>query len=221
MTINPRRRQKQLARKAAKAGAKAKASRASRAQKAAMTSGFPLLVPAWPIHEALISESVQNINQGTVILSRKSGESIGVAVFLVDTGCMGIKSAFGRLMGVAAYSDFLAKFRTSENFIASRPECLRKLVEGALAYAEDLGFSPDPDYHRVKILFGDIDSGVCAQEFQFGKDGKPFYISSPSDRPGRVRAIMKQLSDRCGGPDGFHFMVASPGLQDDFIDYEE
>jgi len=221
MTINQRRRQKQLAKKAAKASAKAKASRASRAQKAAMTSGFPLSVPAWPIHEALISESVQHINQGTVILSRKYGESIAVAVFLVDTGCMGIKDAFGRLMGAAAYSDFLAKFRTSENFIASRPECLRKLVEEALAYAEDLGFSPDPDYHRVKSLFGDIDSDVCTQEFEFGKDGKPFYVSGPNDSPGRIRAIMKQLSDRCGGPDGFHYMIAPPGFQDDFIDYEE
>jgi hypothetical protein len=221
MTINPRRRQKQLARKAAKASTKAKANRASRTQKAAMTSGFPLSAPAWPIHEALISESVQNINQGAAILSRKSGESIAVAVFLVDTGCMGIKSAFGRVMKAGAYSDFLTKFRTSENFIASRPECLRKLVEGALAYAEDLGFSPDPDYHPVKILFGDIDSGVCAQEFQFGKDGKPFYVSSPNDDPGRVRAIIKQLGDRCGGPDGFHFMIASPDFHDDFIDYEE
>jgi hypothetical protein len=186
-----------------------------------MTSGFPLSAPTWPIYEALISESVQNINQGTVILSRRSGESIAVAVFLVDTGCMGIKSAFGRVIEASAYGDFLAKFRTSENFIASRPQCLRKLVEEALAYAEDLGFSPDPDYHRAKMLFGDIDSDACAQEFEFGKDGKPFYVSSPNDSPGPGRAILKQLSDRCGGPDGFHFMIASPGFHDDFIDREE
>jgi hypothetical protein len=221
MTIDPRKRQKQLARKAAKASAKAKAMRASGVQRAVTTSGFPLSALTWPIHEALISEAVHNIKQGTVILSRKSGESIAVAVFLVDTGCMGIKSAFGRLMRAAVYSDFLAKFRTSENFIAAKPECLRKLVEGALAYAADLGFSPDPDYHRVKVLFGDIDLGGCTQEFEFGEDGKPYYVSGPNDSPARIRAVMKQLNRRCGGPEGFHFMIASPGFHDDFMDSEE
>jgi hypothetical protein len=149
MTIDPRKRQKQLAKKAAQAKAKAKAMRASGTRRAVMGLGFPLLAPTWPIHEALISQSVHDIQQGTAILSRKSGESIAVAVFLVDSGCMGIKSAFGGLRRADAYDDFLVKFRTSENFIPAHPECLRKLVEGALDYAADLGFPPDPDYHQV------------------------------------------------------------------------
>jgi hypothetical protein len=221
MTIDPRKRQKQLARKAAKASAKAKAMRASGAQRAAMAFGFPLSAPTWPIHEALISESVQNLRQGTVLLSRKSGEAIVIAAFLVDTGCLGIKSAFGGTMGSAAYSAFLAKFRTSENLITARPECLRKLVEGALSYAEDLGFSPDPDYHRFKALFGDIDSSACTQEFEFGENGKPYYVSGPSDSPSRINAVMKQLTNRCGGPEGFHFMIASPDFPDDLMGPEE
>jgi hypothetical protein len=220
MTIDPRKRQKQLARKAAKASAKARAMRASGARGAVIAHGFPLSAPTWPIHEALISEAVHDIKQGTVILSRKSGESIAVAVFLVDSGCMGIKSAFGGLRRADAYDDFLAKFRTSENFIPSHPECLRKLVEGSLAYAADLGFSPDPDYYRVKALFGDIDSSACTQEFEYGEDGKPYYVSGPNDSPARIRAVMKQLSLRCGGPEGFHCMIASPRFRDDFMDPE-
>jgi hypothetical protein len=94
-------------------------------------------------------------------------------------------------------------------------------IEGALAYAADLGFSPDPDYYRVKALFGDIDSSACTQEFEFGEDGKPYYVSGPNDSPTHIRAVMKQLSLRCGGPEGFHFMIASPGFHDDFMDPEE
>lgn len=94
-------------------------------------------------------------------------------------------------------------------------------VEGAFAYAEDLGFSPDPDYHWVNALFGDIDSNICTQEFEFGEEGKPYYVSGPNDSPARIRAVMEQLTRRCGGPDGFHFMMASPGFQDDFKDPEE
>jgi hypothetical protein len=115
---------------------------------------------------------------------------------------------------LAAYSDFLEKFRMSENLIAASPECLRKLVEEALAYAEDLGFSPDPDYHRVKALFGDIDSRACSREFKFGENGNPYYVPGPNDSPRRINAVMKQLSRRRGGPEGFHFTIASP----DFID---
>jgi hypothetical protein len=221
MAIDRRKRQRQLARKAAKASAKAKAIRASEARRSKMVSGFPLSAQTWPIHEALISEAFQKTRLGTAILSRKSGESIAVAVFLVDTGCLGIKSSFGRLMRTETYGDFLKKFHTSESFAQARPECLRKLVEGALAYAEDLGFSPDPDYHWVKALFGDIDSNICTKEFEFGEEGKPFYVSGPNDSPARIRAVMEQLTQRCGGPEGFHCMIASPGFHDDFMEPEE
>jgi len=221
VTINPKKRQRQLARKAAKASAKAKAMRAVGPRRALATPRFSLSARIWPVQDALISEAIQNVGQGTVILSRKSGESIAVAVFLVDTGCMGIKSAFGGSMLGAVYADFLAKFRVNESFVQARPECLRKLVEGALAYAADLGFPPDPDYHWVQELFGNIDSSVCTQEFKFGKNGKPFYVSGPNDSPARIRAVMSQLSRRCGGPEGFHFMIASPGFHDDFVDPEE
>ena len=175
-----------------------------------------------PVHEALISDAIWSTRQGTVILSRKLGESIAVAVFLVDAGCMGIKSAFGRTMRAVAYADFLARFRGSENFVQARPECLRKLVEGALAYAANLGFSPDTDYHSAKPLFGDLDSGDCAQEFEFGENGKPYYVSGPNDSPARIRSVVEKLSRKCGGPDGFHFMIASPSaFTGDIMDPEE
>jgi hypothetical protein len=218
MTINPRKRQKQLAKKAARASAKAKAVQASGAQRIMTTTGFPLSAASWPIHEALISESVQSIKQGTLIFSRKSGESIAVAVFLADIGCLGIKSAFGRVCSVAEYEHLLAKFRTSETFFSARPESLRKLIEGAEDYADDLGFSADPDYHRVKMLFGDIDSGICTEEFEYGQDGKPYFVAGPHDSPGRIEAIMKRLSNRCGGPEGFHFMIGDPDFFDDSMD---
>jgi hypothetical protein len=222
MTVNQRKRQRQLARKAAQASARAKAVRASATPRAAATSGFHASAHTWPVHEALISDAIRTARQGTVILSRKLGESIAVAVFLVDTGCMGIKSAFGRTMQAAAYADFLARFRGSENFVQAHPECLRKLVEGALAYAANLGFSPDPDYHSAKVLFGDLDSGDCAREFEFGENGKPFYVSGPNDSPAHIRSIMEKLSRKCGGPDGFHFMIASPsGFTGDIMDLEE
>ena len=222
MAINQRKRQRQIAMKAAQASARGKAMRASAARRALANLDFHPSARTWPVHEALISDAIRTNRQGTVILSRKLGESVAVALFLVDTGCMGIKSAFCRMMSTAAYADFLARFRGSENLIQARPECLRKLVEGALAYAANLGFSPDPDYHSTKTLFGDLDSGACPREFEFGENGKPLYVSGPNDTPARIRSVMKTLSRKCGGPNGFHFVIASPsGFPGDFMDPEE
>jgi hypothetical protein len=222
MTINQRKRQKQLARKAAQATARAKAMRTSAARRSLATPNLLLSARSWPIHEALISDAIQTQKQGTAILSRRLGESIAVAVCLVDTGCMGIKSAFWRTMSMTDYADFVARFRRRENLVQARPECLRKLVEGALAYAADLGFQPDPDYYSARMLLGDLDSSCCSREFEFGENGKPFYVSGPNDTPAGIRSVMKRLSRKCGGPDGFHFIIGSPsGLPDDFMDSEE
>lgn len=85
-------------------------------------------------------------------------------------------------------------------------------MEGAAAYARGLGFSPHPNYHKAKLLFGTIDPGECAEEFEFGKDGMPFFISGPNDTVERCRQIVSTLTHSCG-PGGFHYFVGvgNPG----------
>ena len=51
---------------------------------------------------------------------------------------------------------------------------------------------------------------ASATSFQFGKDGKPFYMSGPYDTPARIDRIMRALTARVG-PDGFDYVV---GLDD-------
>ena len=57
--------------------------------------------------------------------------------------------------------------------------------------------------------------------FQFGKDGKPFYVSGPYDSPVKSRRIVDTLEKRCG-PGGYDYLVlvgGSPGL--DFEDEDD
>src|SRR5438128_2555043 len=65
---------------------------------------------------------------------------------------------------------------------------------------------PHPDYHKAKVLFGDVDLAECKEEFEFGKDGKPLYISGPFESARRSQEIVNTLTHRCG-PDGFHFLI--------------
>ncbi|MFB3132619.1 MAG: hypothetical protein ACE10K_08885, partial [Rhodothermales bacterium] len=81
-----------------------------------------------------------------------------------------------------------------------------KLVEESVDYARDLGFFPHKDYRKARKIFGDVDRAECKTEFEFGKDGKPFYVSGPYDSETKIRRIVDQLMERLG-PDGFHFLV--------------
>jgi hypothetical protein len=86
------------------------------------------------------------------------------------------------------------------------PAAVRKYVEGAVAYARDLGFAPDEDYQAARGIFGDIDPASASETFEYGKDGKPFYISGPNESSHRVREIVATLA-RVKGEGGFDFLV--------------
>ena len=78
------------------------------------------------------------------------------------------------------------------------PEYIRKLVEDAVEYARSIGFEPHADYQEAKAIFGDIDASACREEFQFGHEGKPFFISGPHDSPAKCARIVRTLLDHCG-----------------------
>jgi hypothetical protein len=79
------------------------------------------------------------------------------------------------------------------------PACFRMLVEGSVAYAQDLGFSPHPDYALASQIFGDVQVADCSTRFAYGHDGKPFYVSGPNETEAQVKAILDQLRRRVGG----------------------
>lgn len=156
----------------------------------------------YPIHEAFYSDV---LDQGisNVILSRRAPDgSIAAGVFLIDFYCLGVKNAFFALMEhESKYEEFKANLLASSPGVALRnlhPTCLRKMVEGAVDYARDLGFPPHKDYAQAAPMLGDIEAAACPERFEYGKDGKPMFISGPNDSPTRTRTILNTLERRCG-----------------------
>jgi len=208
MATDPRKRQKQLARKAAKRKA-AVASRKHTEGYAGAVSGarhMSVAVQA-PLHECLMGRELFETGMGTVIVSRAmpSGR-IGAAFFLLDVFCLGVKNAYFVAELRAEYHLRLEHVAYHERLTPIAPDYARKLVEGAEAYARDLGFPPHPEYQLARQIFADIDATTCRTQFTFGKDGKPFYVVGPHDTPQRMRRIVETLTQRCG-PDGFHYLV--------------
>jgi hypothetical protein len=209
--MDARKRQQKLAKKAAKRKAVV-ATKKSLGEMGSLVSHGRQAMPvaSAPIHECLVPDSLFDIGIGNVVVSRRMPNGfIGAAVFLVDVFCLGIKDAFYDVLSPAEY-DYRVSGLQHETFRAIHPTCARKLVEGAEAYARDLGFTPHPDYQRARQIFGDLDATACPTHYVFGKDGKPFFMSGPYDTPARYRRIIDTLTRRCG-PEGFHFVVAGGG----------
>ena len=217
MASNERKRQQKLVRKAAK--------RKQHVQgiKSALVKPFSELSPSTqmrrsvdaPVYECLVPEELFQMGIGSVVFSRElPGGDIAAVVFLVDAFCLGIKNTMVKVVPEDEYRLLLEHISRHETLTSISPECARKLVEAAEAYAADLGFRPHPDYLVGRMIFGDVDPDACPMSFTFGKDGKPFYASGPYDTLDKSRRIIDTLTRRCG-PDGFHYMVAlnDPGVE--------
>jgi hypothetical protein len=205
MSVDPRKRQKKLERRKAKQ----KAERRELAQRGPQDLAARLgRTAVAPILHCRLTDGTWETGMGQVLVSRQlSNGNVAFAVFLIDVYCLGVKNVMADIVSRTKYDlDLYAKLADRYTLLPISPESARKLVEGAVEYARDLGFAPHTDYHAAKMIFGDISVEASAEEYRFGKDGKPFFISGPHDSPSRCDEILRRLRSRCG-EDGHHFLV--------------
>ncbi len=209
MSRDPRKRQKQLAKRAAKRKSKqqliVREKNAGLAERLGGAAHYPI-VDSW-VAETLWTEGI-----GQIALGRQlPNGSMAFAIFLVDRHCLGVKNA---MAGITSRFDYDSRIvHGMRRQFPSRPispSAARNLVERAVAYAENLGLAPHADYYRAKLLFGNIDREDSSEALEFGKDGKPFFVAGPHDGPARCRHILKTLEEHCGR-DGFHYLIPMAG----------
>ncbi len=172
----------------------------------------------WPLHECLVTKDWQqegNIVQILVARRSPSGQ-IAAGTFLVDLGCLGVKSAFASLFDTRReYEQKLrARITSQQEMIKADLNLVAKIIREAIAYAKDLGFKPDPDYRDAMLVLGDADPDACDTPIPLGgRDGKPFYIAGPYDNVDRIMAkLMRKL-----GPDGFTYLIPISGDEEVFL----
>ncbi len=206
MSSNPRKRQKQLERKAAKRKEK------RHLQSRAHSAGLPEQLSAaskYPVLHCWMPTFANDSGIGWVVLSRAlPNGTVAVSSFLVDYYCLGVKNAHAEILPRVTYDrKYVQKIGKEMPIHEAPPAAARKFIEQAIAYAHDLGFQPHPDYERARLLFGDIDPSQSDATFEFGKDGKPFYISGPHDSTERSRQVLAILN-HSRGPGGYEYLVA-------------
>jgi hypothetical protein len=204
MATNQRNKQKRLEQKRAKR----KAAQKRQSQGSTLASPHNLsAVSKAPIHECWMSDAIFESGMGPVVISRRlPNGDIAFGVFLLDIFCLGVKDCFLSIKPEFEYDEFCRKSERQYVIENIHQTCARKIIEGAVDYAKNLGFKPHKDFKRDKLILGDIDQTMCPSSYEYGKDGKPFYISGPNDSRARQRTIMNQL-DKLLGSDNYHFMT--------------
>lgn len=163
-----------------------------------------------PIHECLVNPNWRESGLAQVLLSRRQPDAnLTVAVYLVDLLCLGLKNTFYRTdMSVTNYQTKVLAPTYEQTGFQDCPLALAQgIVYGAIEYAARFHFRPNRDFRQSHYVLGDPRAVGPCEEIEFGRCGKPLYISGPHDD---VAQIVTQLSAHVG-PDGFDFL-AGEGL---------
>ena len=196
MAINAKQRQKKLEKK----------NKKRKLVKKSLGSGVRLKDKAlnyakFPIHECIVPNSLFETGLGNVIVARRSPEgAIAISAFVVDVYCLGVKNALFNVSSEFEYEHTIKPrlIHEGQPFEKVHPACARKLIEGAIVYAKELGFSPHRDYKDAQGIFGNVDASACPVKYNYGNDGKPYYIRGPNESTAQAKKIIDQLHKKCG-----------------------
>lgn len=157
-------------------------------------------------YQAFIEIEWESMGLAQIVVTRlRDGGVADYANFLVDTFCLGVKDAFaGPEMSESELREELIE-RLPEDFRQPiHPACAKKLIEGAVAYAESLGFSPHRDFRKARKILSGIDAAACPRDFTYGREGRPCYIRGNNDSEERVQRVCAILEARFGA-EGYDF----------------
>ena len=165
-------------------------------------------------YEAFITKNWRDTGIANVVVARiDDGGGASAGFFLVDHFCLGVKDAF--LLDDLTESE-LRKI-IEERFPDGKmermhPAWAKKFVEGAVAYADNLGLSPHRDYRKARRALSGIDTSICTETFTYGNNGRPHFIQGDMEDEERAARIIAALNARVG-PDGYYVL-----LRDDMSD---
>ena len=176
-----------------------------RRQRLVEVTPFSLLSPKkklhqarrYPIHECLINPSWQEQGLVTILVSRRQPDDhIAFGVFLVDVFCLGLKNTFANVdFSESRYiREVVGSVFEREGSEPCASDMPQQIIYGAIAYAKQFGFKPNRDFKLSQHVL-DAAESIGPSDIEFGKDGKPFFVSGPDDN---VQKILNQLQATAG-----------------------
>lgn len=144
--------------------------------------GRSLILETCYISEGWERTGIANI---IVVRSKKSGKKV-IGVYLVDVFCLGLKNTFARIdVPDDEIEDIVSGVKGGTIHLKTDPDLAFNIIYGGIEYAEDLGFSPHKDFKVSEYLLPDVED-VPYMDIEFGRNGRPFYVTGPSDNVGKI-----------------------------------
>jgi hypothetical protein len=193
---------KNMAQKRAKKAQRRKELVAQKRRVEALENSLPARVARAaqaPILHCYGDEALFEVGMGTVILTRGgSSHQLTLGMFLIDTFSLGIKDVTFRPIEGFAFELLMAAANASSPAVSVEPSYARKLLRDLAAWSQSIGFAPHRDFAVIERIFGDVSADDSDAVFQFGRDGKPVYISGPSESAEQVLERAAQVQKHLG-----------------------
>jgi hypothetical protein len=163
----------------------------------------------YPLLECLISSSWRDDNPGLVqiIIARQNPDTSAIysGVYLVDKLCLGLKNTMvNTSSSVERYRrDVVERISSRMQMVSCDLELAQQMIYASIEYAAQFGFVPQRDFNQSQHLLTPRGELPEPYKIDFGRDGKPLYISGPNDNP---QQIVKQLQ-MTAGEGNFNFVM--------------
>jgi hypothetical protein len=141
-----------------------------------------------------------------IVVTRVERNQYIACLYLVDYLCLGVKDAIGpRKLDYSSYLTLVKHVyeNSDRQYCEISLEQAQAVIWGAIDYARRLGIEPHADFEAAKVNLGARLENLA--EIEFGRDGKPYYISGPYDSPDAVLAKLNASV----GEENYNY-VASP-----------
>ena len=157
---------------------------------------------ALPIYECLINTEWDEGGLATIFIARRhSNGNITFGSYLVDLLCLGVKdTGFWFNVTETKYQDFKRDISNEIEYVECDYALAHNIIFGAIEFAGEYGFSPHPDFNFTKYILEEDDENIELIDIEFGRDGKPFLVTSPENDFAREVAILEKTA----GPGNYY-----------------
>ena len=160
----------------------------------------------YPIEGCWIRPGWDEDGLAVVVIARRQPDgNIVFGNYLVDYYCLGLKDTFcnANIPAGQFRQQVLPKIFREDRPLSISPALAHELIYGGIEYAAQFGFRPQRDFKLSQYILDPPEMHPRTGQVEFGKDGKPFFVSGPYDN---VDAIIRQLR-RTAGEGNFEFLI--------------
>ncbi|MBR1126130.1 hypothetical protein JQ628_31725 [Bradyrhizobium lablabi] len=162
-----------------------------------------------PVQYCFLTESVFDDGMGTLVLARGANPyRLELASFLLDVFCLGVKDVMFESIEGKVFEMYMDAADAASPVVAVDPGYARKLLRDLVAWSHSIGFAPHRDFAAVERIFGDANADASDAVFEFGCEGRPFYIPGPTESVTLARRRIEHLR-KVLGEGAFDFELAS------------